>query len=415
VLPKPLQKPHPPLWVACSRRETIRVAAETGIGALSFSFVEPEEARAWVDEYHEILASERCVPAGFAVNPQVAVVLPMMCAPDEAQAIERGIDGAHFFGYSLAHYYVFGEHRPGRTDIYEEFLRRRDEVGFARSIINADDGPLGVRVLEQGLGSLRGAIGSPAQVRDLCRRYEEAGVDQVIFVMQAGRNRHQHICESIELFASEVLPEFAQRADAADQRRAERFAPAIEAALARREPVPVSDPDYTVVPAASGPPAESALVRAAANGRPRLAAVQALLSERGEQAFRLFVRRSDDRRLERTIGSERGLKVLFGGMAHAYEPEKAAGFSGELQYQLRRSDGTVALWTVAIAPDRARARPGAASAPALTLKLGVADFVRMAGRDLDPGKALLTGRMDLEGDIALAARLGEMVGQPPPI
>src|ERR687888_1472207 len=42
VVPKPLQKPHPPLWVACSRRETIRLAAEKGIGALSFSFVEPE-------------------------------------------------------------------------------------------------------------------------------------------------------------------------------------------------------------------------------------------------------------------------------------------------------------------------------------------------------------------------------------
>jgi putative sterol carrier protein len=49
------------------------------------------------------------------------------------------------------------------------------------------------------------------------------------------------------------------------------------------------------------------------------------------------------------------------------------------------------------------------------VKLGVADFVRMAGRDLDPGKALLTGRMDLEGDLALAARLGEMFGQPPAI
>ena len=45
VVPKPVQKPHPPLWVACSRRETIRLAAEKGIGALSFSFVEPEEAR----------------------------------------------------------------------------------------------------------------------------------------------------------------------------------------------------------------------------------------------------------------------------------------------------------------------------------------------------------------------------------
>jgi alkanesulfonate monooxygenase SsuD/methylene tetrahydromethanopterin reductase-like flavin-dependent oxidoreductase (luciferase family) len=415
VVPKPLQKPHPPLWVACSRRETIRLAAEKGIGALSFSFVEPEEANAWVDEYREIVASERCVPGGFAVNPQVAVVLPMMCAPDEAQAIERGIDGAHFFGYSLAHYYVFGDHRPGRTNIYEEFLARRDEVGFARSIISADDGPLGVRVLQQGLGSLRGAIGSPAQVRDLCRRYEAAGVDQVIFVMQTGRNRHEHICESIELFAREVMPEFAERADDADARRAERFAPAIEAALARREPPRASDPQYSIAPIASGPPAESTLVRATANGRPRVAALQSLLADQGERAFRAFVRRSDDRRLERTVGSERGLKVLFGAMAQAYEPDKSGGFTGELQYELRRASGGVVRWTVAIAPDRASARVGAATAPALTMKLGVADFVRMAGRDLDPGKALLTGRMDIEGDLALAARLGEMFGQPPAI
>ena len=414
VVPKPVQKPHPPLWVACSRRETIRLAAEKGIGALSFSFVEPEEAKAWVDEYHAIVDSERCVPGGFAVNPQVACVLPMMCAPDEAQAIERGIDGAHFFGYSLAHYYVFGDHRPGRTNIYEEFLARRDDVGFARSIITADAAPLGVRVLQQGLGSLRGAIGSPEQVRDLCRRYEAAGVDQLIFVMQAGRNRHEHICESIELFASEVMPEFAQRADEADARRAERFAPAIAAALARREPPRVADPDYSIAPVASGPPAATRL-HLPSNGRPRQSRVQALLADQGERAFKAFVRRSDDRRLERTAGSGTGLKVLFGAMAQAYEPDKAAGFSGELQYDLRRSNGELVSWTVTLGPERADVRPGTASAPALTLKLGVVDFVRMAGGDLDPGKALLTGRMDMEGDLAIAARLGEMFGQPPAI
>ena len=48
VVPKPLQQPHPPLWVACSRRETIQFAARNGIGALSFSFVEPEDAGQWV-------------------------------------------------------------------------------------------------------------------------------------------------------------------------------------------------------------------------------------------------------------------------------------------------------------------------------------------------------------------------------
>jgi alkanesulfonate monooxygenase SsuD/methylene tetrahydromethanopterin reductase-like flavin-dependent oxidoreductase (luciferase family)/putative sterol carrier protein len=411
VVPKPVQKPHPPLWVACSRRETIRLAAEKGIGALSFSFVEPEEARAWVDEYHAIIESERCVPGGFAVNPQVACVLPMMCAPDEAQAIERGIDGAHFFGYSLAHYYVFGDHRPGATNIYEEFLARRDDVGFARSIITADAAPLGVRVLQQGLGSLRGAIGSPEQVRDLCRRYEAAGVDQLIFVMQAGPNRHEHICESIELFASEVMPEFAQRADEADARRAERFAPAIAAALARREPPRVADPDYSIAPMASGP-AASGRGAAPSNGRPRASRVQALLAEQGERAFKAFVRRSDDRRLERTAGSGTGLKVLFGAMAQAYEPDKAGGFSGDLQYDLRRSNGELVSWTVTLGPEGATVRPGTAGAPALTLKLGVVDFVRLAGGDLDPGKALLTGRLDMEGDLAIAARLGEMFGQP---
>ena len=74
-----VQKPHPPLWVACSRRDTILLAAEKGIGALSFAFVEPEDAKKWVDDYGRSSA-ERCVPVGLAVNPQVACVTPMMCS-----------------------------------------------------------------------------------------------------------------------------------------------------------------------------------------------------------------------------------------------------------------------------------------------------------------------------------------------
>jgi alkanesulfonate monooxygenase SsuD/methylene tetrahydromethanopterin reductase-like flavin-dependent oxidoreductase (luciferase family)/putative sterol carrier protein len=413
VVPKPLQKPHPPLWVACSRRETIRLAAEKGMGALSFSFVEPEEAAEWVAEYRGIIASERCVPAGFAVNPRVAVVLPMMCHSDEAEAIERGIDGAHFFGYSLAHYYVFGDHRPGRTNIYEEFEQRRDEVGFARSVIRAEDAPLGVRVLQQGLGLLRGAIGTPDQIRDLCRRYAVAGVDQVIFVLQAGRNRHEHICESLETFGAEVLPEFATTADEVDRERDAELAGAIGAALRRREPPRVAPAGYTIAPTASGPPAR------AANGdghrplpRPRVAALRSLAEDRGEQAFRAFVRRATDQRLESTAGSDRGLKLVFAAMARAYEPDKAHGFAGELQYDLTRGDGRLVPWTVRVDPKEATVCSGPSDAPALTLRMTVADFLRMAAGDLDAGKALLTGRLDLAGDFALAQRLGEMFGQP---
>jgi len=93
VVPKPLQKPHPPLWVACSRYDTIHLAATKGIGALSFSFVNPDEARRWVADYYDTLASDDCIPGGFAVNPNLAVVLPFMCHPDEETAIDRGLDG----------------------------------------------------------------------------------------------------------------------------------------------------------------------------------------------------------------------------------------------------------------------------------------------------------------------------------
>jgi alkanesulfonate monooxygenase SsuD/methylene tetrahydromethanopterin reductase-like flavin-dependent oxidoreductase (luciferase family)/putative sterol carrier protein len=409
VVPKPVQRPHPPLWVACSRRETIRLAAEKGIGALTFSFVEPEEAREWVDEYHAIIASDRCVPAGFAVNPRFAVVLPMMCAQDEGEAIERGIDGAHFFGYSLAHYYVFGEHRPGRTNIWEEFLRRRDEVGFARSIITADQASLGVKVLQEGLGSLRGAIGTPDQIGDLVRRYEAAGVDQIIFVLQAGPNRHEHIVESLELFGAEVLPEFAARADEADRAVDERLGGAIEAALARRAPAREADPTYVVKPNESGPAAAGASTDGANGG-----GGPGRLARLGEEAFGRFVRAADDRRLERVVGSDPGLRILFGGMAQRFRPERADGWTGSILYELRAADGRVKPWTVNVERDRARARPGRPPDPGLTLRVGLADFVRIAARDLEPGRALLTGRLELEGDVVVATRLGEMFGEPSP-
>jgi hypothetical protein len=86
------------------------------------------------------------------------------------------------------------------------------------------------------MGALRGAIGTPDQIRHLISSYEAAGIDQLIFVSQAGRNRHEDICESMELFAREVLPEFAERADEVDRAKEERLAPAKAAALARRAP-----------------------------------------------------------------------------------------------------------------------------------------------------------------------------------
>jgi alkanesulfonate monooxygenase SsuD/methylene tetrahydromethanopterin reductase-like flavin-dependent oxidoreductase (luciferase family) len=247
VVPKPVQKPHPPLWVACSRRDTILLAAELGIGALTFAFIDPEEAVHWVTDYETTLA-ETGVPIGKAVNANVACVTPMMCARDEAEAIAKGLEGGNFFGYSLAHFYVFGDHVPGKTNVWQEFLERRDQMGYSpEAAIAAEQERLGAKFAAGDNTGLRGAVGTPEQLREFLRRYEEAGVDQLIFVMQAGKNRHEDIMDSLDLFGREVLPEFKERDERLVAEKAKRLEPVIEQVMARKvDETPAMPDDYVM-------------------------------------------------------------------------------------------------------------------------------------------------------------------------
>jgi alkanesulfonate monooxygenase SsuD/methylene tetrahydromethanopterin reductase-like flavin-dependent oxidoreductase (luciferase family) len=221
VVPKPVQRPHPPVWVACSNRETIKLAARNGIGALTFAFVDPAEAKQWVDDYYRIL-KEECVPIGHAINPNICMVTGFSVHEDAAEARLRGEDGFRFFGYALQHHYVTGEHKPGITDIWAAFEQARPNLPPA--------------------GASRG-IGTPAQLREHLRGFEAAGVDQVAFIQQGGRNRHDHICQSLELFARAVMPEFKARETARRQARLDELAPYLDQAMARKKVMKALSPD----------------------------------------------------------------------------------------------------------------------------------------------------------------------------
>jgi alkanesulfonate monooxygenase SsuD/methylene tetrahydromethanopterin reductase-like flavin-dependent oxidoreductase (luciferase family)/putative sterol carrier protein len=420
VVPKPLQRPHPPLWVACSRRETIHLAARSGVGALSFSFAEPEDAARWVSEYYRLIESDECVPRGFAVNPNVAIVLPMMLHPDEATAIERGIDGAHFFGYSLGHFYG-AQHLVGGTDLWSSFGAERAEHGFAREIIAPTAAPLAVRLLEAGLGSLRGAIGTPDQVSDLVARYEQAGVDQVMFVMQAGKNSHEHICESIELFAKAVLPRFAEGRQEKEDAKAERLADATERALTRRAGPRTLSAPYLIdetrenawvgLPAAGHAPAGLRQLSAGAG-----ALAVGTVRKRARSGARRAVGRASDQRLEQIFGSAGAQRALFAMMASRFQPDRAAGFSGAICYELRqiretrRPGGVSRAWTIEVTGEHARVREGKAVRPAVTIAVGLADFIRLVTGATSPFDLIAAGTLAIEGDMAVAARLGDMFG-----
>ncbi len=193
VLPKPIQKPHPPLWIACSLLETIEMAGRRGLGALGFQFLSAEAAHAWVHAYYNAYTKRMDRLADYQPNANIAVVSYFMCAETDEEARRRA-DGATFFQFALRYYGNSpGRRRPraGTVNMWDEFEKWKRE-----NPENVD------RAMRGGL------IGSPETIRRKLQRFETSHVDQIILLNQAGKNSHEHICESLELFAREVMPEF---------------------------------------------------------------------------------------------------------------------------------------------------------------------------------------------------------------
>jgi len=222
VLPKPYQKPHPPLWMACTNRDTIRIAAKNGIGALAFSFIDPEEAKTWADIYYGIIKSEECVPLGRSMNPNIAVVSAFSMHEDREEAIRRGKDNFEFFRYSQQKL-VAEDFTPGHSDMWSDFIKARGDA--TDRLIEA--------ARARGEYDSQG-IGTPDDMIRHLTGLSESGVDQVILLQQAGRNSHRNITESMELFAEKVMPRFHANVAEREAKKAAELAPYIEAAMARK-------------------------------------------------------------------------------------------------------------------------------------------------------------------------------------
>src|SRR6202040_2986412 len=196
VVPKPLQKPHPPLWMACSQLPTIERAGQNGFGALGFQFVSAEAAHAWVHAYYNAITKRLKKLADYQINPNMALVSFFMCAKTDEEARARA-DGATFFQFALR-FYGASQNRqrpaPGTVNMWDEYNKWKRENPEAQE------------------AALRGGlIGSPETIAKKLRRFRSSHIDQVILLNPAGKYGLEHICDSLDLFAHEVMPEF--RAD----------------------------------------------------------------------------------------------------------------------------------------------------------------------------------------------------------
>jgi alkanesulfonate monooxygenase SsuD/methylene tetrahydromethanopterin reductase-like flavin-dependent oxidoreductase (luciferase family) len=227
VLPKPYQKPHPPIWLAGTQPSTYGLAAEKGIGVLLSAATVPDLLAAHVQTYRENI--KRAKPVGAFVNNQFSVSIHAYCGEDNKAARELCARSMKTF---------YGPDKPytrDRVEVYQDLLQAWGGVPdhlksqFSRWIrqsnekvqtvaaeqgINLDSGPEAARaaigMLDADTLCDRGAIvgGDPDSCIKIIKKFEEIGVDQLTLVMQTETVPHEKVMKSMELFGKYILPAF---------------------------------------------------------------------------------------------------------------------------------------------------------------------------------------------------------------
>ena len=193
ILPKPIQQPHPPIFVACSRPETVGLAGSLGVGSLNFTAGNDDYLKAKIATYRAAIAGARG-PAG-VVNNRFCCTPTTIVLDDDRRACEYGFRGARYFQESLATYF---------------FSRERvvPPVHFSRDPLTAAELAKAMAERHGPSSTLTSIIGDPAAAIETVSRFEAAGVDELIMVMDLGTVPHEIVSESLRTFAEEVMPRF---------------------------------------------------------------------------------------------------------------------------------------------------------------------------------------------------------------
>ena len=230
VLPKPFQKPHPPIYLACTQTESFRLAAEKGIGVLSSASYAIDILKDHVKVYRDNIGNAE--PVGAFVTDFWGNNVHAFCGEDDREAKELA---------ALSMKTFFGPDKPyiaGRINAYEELLEAWGGVpddlkgDFGRWLRQSDDAhkeqaaQVGVS-LDSGPGAARAAVaqldaqtlsdrgviiaGTPESCIEAIRKYESVGVDQVMMITQTETIPHEKAMRSIEMFGKYVFPAFREK------------------------------------------------------------------------------------------------------------------------------------------------------------------------------------------------------------
>lgn len=198
ITPKPVQQPHPPMWVASTQPSSIQFAAEHGLGVLGFG-ISDHNSDNYVKVYRDTLKTAK--PVTGVINDNFALLRIALCLPSDEEALEL-----QEYNYRLFYEQV--------TDLFTPWLEGSPPPSYEYIIeSHKRNVAMGKQFTMGELVNMdQACIGSPETCARVLNHLADGGVDEVLLFMQGARTPHQKVLESIRLFASEVMPRLKETA-----------------------------------------------------------------------------------------------------------------------------------------------------------------------------------------------------------
>jgi alkanesulfonate monooxygenase SsuD/methylene tetrahydromethanopterin reductase-like flavin-dependent oxidoreductase (luciferase family) len=195
--PRPIQQPHPPVWVPGSGSiSTFDFAVDNDVCYCFLSYSGAKAANTMMQGYWKVVSDRGREP-----NPYRAGFLQLVAvAETDARAEEKYARHVEYFYHKCLHWPLEFLSPPGNQDY-------RSLVAASRSNIRRAEDTKQLRYrdfVEKGYV----IAGSPATVRDRIREEVVKGlrVGNLMVLLQIGSMPHELTLENMDLFAREVLP-----------------------------------------------------------------------------------------------------------------------------------------------------------------------------------------------------------------
>jgi alkanesulfonate monooxygenase SsuD/methylene tetrahydromethanopterin reductase-like flavin-dependent oxidoreductase (luciferase family) len=217
ILPRPVQRPHPPLYLACSKPETVRTAARYGVGAMVLGYDGPEA----MADYHEMFMDERaaCGDATLVspgvVNEEFVALCPTVLADDGDEGLRLGARAQRFFAEAIQYWAAPNLKPPAHNTDKEDnvaYLKAKVAEVEAAGIEAAKRGEMPARdsrYFSGGIWSVDHPFGDADKAIDYVRRLAAGGVTECMCMIQMGTLTHQQCLDTIRIWGEKVIPHFA--------------------------------------------------------------------------------------------------------------------------------------------------------------------------------------------------------------